>query len=295
LLAVLATAAAWVVQTSVDGVLHSETHYLPFVAAVLVSAIWGGWLSGLTAAFLGGVFANDPGVEVWTSLDASYVWALIRFLALSGFVVTVAEMLTSTLRREAALIERLTLVSRELEHRIGNVLAITQGLVRQTARSTTSIDVFERNISDRLQALASSQKLLLESGGKPISLRLLVEVVLAPFEVEGHLERPTTGPAVEVKAEVAVALSLLLNELSTNAIKYGSLSVPEGRLELGWIEHNHGIVIEWKELGGPHVTPPNKLGFGSKLLNTALRRTSGTVDLRYDPDGVRCIISLAMG
>ena len=295
LLAVLVTVAAWLVQLAVDGVLHSETHYLPFVAAVFVSAIWGGTLSGLTATVLGGVLANHPGTEVWTSLDESYIWALIRFFALSGFVVAVAGMLTSTLRREAVLVERLTLVSREMEHRVGNVLAIVQSLVRQTARSTTSITVFERNISERLQALASSQRLLLESGGKPVSLSRLVELLLSPFEIDGHLERPISGPAVEVNEGLAVTLSLLLNELATNATKYGALSVPNGRLELGWIERADGIVIEWKELGGPRVSPPSKVGFGSKLLGAALRRTSGGVDLRYDPDGVRCFISLTKG
>jgi two-component sensor histidine kinase len=98
-----------------------------------------------------------------------------------------------------------------------------------------------------------------------------------------------------VKEDLAVTLSLLLNELATNATKYGALSVPKGRLELGWIERADGIVIEWKEHGGPRVTPPTKVGFGTKLLSTALRRTSGGVDLRYDPDGVHCIISLTTG
>ena len=86
----------------------------------------------------------------------------------------------------------------------------------------------------------------------------------------------------------ALTLALALNELGTNATKYGALSVPEGRLSLRW-SIDPALTLEWRESGGPPVTPPSRTGFGSRMITTMLAKDfGGTVDLRYEPSGVVC-------
>jgi two-component sensor histidine kinase len=297
LVAVACTVAAWIIRELVHPLLLSEGPYFIFVAAVLVSAIWGGLSGGVFAAILSGALANWGSQDRFHALthEPSHMWSLLAFLMLSGFVIAVAATLTSTLRREAALGEQLGLVSRELEHRVKNVLALAHALVKQTARTAASVEEFEGKIITRLHALSHSQSLLLESKGRAISLRLLLEQVLRPVALEDHLEGPITGPDADIAPEFAVALSLLLNELATNASKYGALSLTEGRVRLTWIKHDRLVVIDWKESGGPPVTQPSKRGFGSRLFETALPRTRGGVEPHFEPDGFRCTIKLAIG
>jgi two-component sensor histidine kinase len=84
----------------------------------------------------------------------------------------------------------------------------------------------------------------------------------------------------------------LLNELATNATKYGALSVEEGRLKLGWTVQDEWTVIEWKEIGGPAVAKPAKAGFGSRLFENAMPKASGGANVCFEPNGLRCEIKL---
>lgn len=297
LVAVVFSVAAWIIREALHPLLLSEAPYFTFVAAVLMSAIWGGLSGGVFAAILSGALANWGYQDRFHALihQASHRWSLLAFLILCGFVIAVATTLTSTLRREADLNERLAVVSRELEHRVKNVLAIAHALVKQTARTAPSVEEFEREVIARLQALSAAQSLLLESNGRAISLRLLVEQILRPFDLADHLAEPITGPDADIDPGFAVALSLLLNEVATNASKYGALSVPEGRVRLTWIKRDRLVVIEWKESNGPPVTQPSKLGFGSRLFNTALPRSRGAVEPQFEPGGFRCTIKLTVG
>jgi chemotaxis family two-component system sensor kinase Cph1 len=104
-----------------------------------------------------------------------------------------------------------------------------------------------------------------------------------------------SGPYLDVTPKHALALSLAVHELATNAIKYGSLTRGEGRVAVQWFVQEGLLTLHWEERGGPAVTPPTRKSFGTKLLEDILiRDLGGSTELNYDPSGLRCIITAAL-
>jgi two-component sensor histidine kinase len=293
LLALLSIAVATVFRVTLNSITASETPYAPFITAVLVCAVWGGRSSGLLAASVGGVISAVLMSGPKSIGVLNHLWSLLTFFMLCAIVVGTVEAMKAALRREAALNEQLGVVSRELHHRVKNVVSIAQSLVQQTGRNASSVKDYQQKITDRLVALARAQDLLVESEGKAILLGALISQILAPFDATERLTGPIGGVDAKITPDLAVALSLLLNELATNATKYGALSVPEGRLCLDCREDDGLIVILWKERGGPPVVAPGKFGFGTRLFSSALPRQTGKVETIFEPDGMRCLISFA--
>lgn len=294
LLALAATGLVWLVRAALDPVLRNQTPYTLFFIAVLAASVFGGWKSGVLATFLSAVVANVSFVSPTGrfTLEDSLGWGFGTFVLVSLLLVSLVNSLATSLRQETRLREDLTTVSSEYRHRIKNLLTITQSLVDQTARSSGSIPEFKDKVVDRLHALARVQDLLHAGKAQVVPLHSLIDTILSPFQLEGRLAWPISGPDVLVPAETTIALALLLNELATNATKYGALSVEEGRLKIGWAADRDWTVVEWKEIGGPTVNAPERRGFGSRLFDTALPRGTGSTELIFEPDGLRCEIRL---
>lgn len=289
LLAMGLTLVAAASRSVAAGLLGTEAPYLMFIAAVLISAVVGDRPAGALAAVLGGLIANWSFVGgSYLELRGSHLWDLILFLLVSGVIVLVAGTMSAALRREARLADELAMVSREYQHRVRNVLTIAQALAHQTARYAPTVAEFEQKLLDRFHALARAQDLLLQTHGQPTPLPPLIDNILAPYDLATRVDATAATPDVRVDSSVAVVLALLLNELATNATKYGSLSVPRGRLRLAWSKVPHEVTLTWKELQGPPVTPPRRAGFGSKLFRAGFAQASGALKLDYEPDGLKC-------
>jgi len=284
----------WLVRAALGPVLKDQLPYNLFVPGVLAVSVFGGWKPGVLTAILSGLAANlsfVPNIGRFTFED-SHVWSFAAFVMVSLLLVALVNALATSLRQEIRLGETLVTVSGEYRHRIKNLLAITQSLVNQTAGSAGSIPEFKSKLLNRLHALASAQDLLQADEAQAVPLHRLIEAILDPFRFEGRLACPIRGPSVLVSAEVTVALALLFNELATNAMKYGALSVQQGRLKLGWTVDGDWTLIEWKELAGPKVTAPEDRGFGSRLFESALPSERGSAELIFESDGLRCEIRL---
>jgi two-component sensor histidine kinase len=104
----------------------------------------------------------------------------------------------------------------------------------------------------------------------------------------------TGGPHIDLDARMALSITMVLNELLTNAVKYGALSVPNGSASLTWRigagERSQGVLeCEWREVGGPPVSPPKRRGFGTRLMERCIEHDlSGEFDLVFEPEGTRC-------
>jgi PAS domain S-box-containing protein len=185
----------------------------------------------------------------------------------------------------------LRLLMRELTHRSKNLLAVIQGMARQTARHAGSIDGFLNQFAARLQALAASHDLLVRESWYGASLRELIESQLAAYIGSGEAQVAIDGPAVALKPEAAQNLGLALHELAVNAAKFGALSVASGRVSITWTLGDHALTLEWREQFGPKVKIRRKKGFGSMVIERNLARAlDATVNLDFDPDGLRCHI-----
>jgi two-component sensor histidine kinase len=292
-IAVAAVAAAWLLRGLLQPLVGDRAPYATFFAAVLLAGIFGGWRGGAAAALLGGLAGNFAfvGGSAKLVLNGHDGAALALFLAVGVVLVWLIHALTESLRRERELNAHLGTVSAEYRHRIKNLLAVIQAMIQQTGRTATSTAEFEAKLLGRLDALSRAQDLLLEGQGT-VGLHVVVGESLKPFALAERLVQPTGGPDVHVPAESAVAISLLLNELATNAAKYGSLAVEQGRLRLGWTVRDEMVVLDWKELDGPPVGTPGRPGFGSRLIDRAVERSGGAAELHFEPDGVHCEIRM---
>jgi PAS domain S-box-containing protein len=185
---------------------------------------------------------------------------------------------------------RQQLLIAELDHRVKNTLAIVQGIAYQTMRSGDVSETVAEALAGRLQALASAHDILTSAGFENASLRSIAQAVLAVHDGDGERVR-IAGDDVQLSSQLAVNLAVALHELATNAIKYGALSVPAGRVDLAWERRGDRLHLSWRESGGPPVAPPKREGFGTRMIRRALAsELRGPVTLEFRPEGLLCAI-----
>ena len=187
--------------------------------------------------------------------------------------------------------ERQILMNRELAHRVKNSLAVIQAMARHTLRSSPTPEAFATAFEGRLQAMSTSHNLLTASQWEGAELGELIREQLAP-SIVGTDRLRLKGPSVKLPPGIATSLGLVLHELSTNAAKYGALSVLSGKVEISWNVEGAGrtrqLRLDWRESGGPRVTPPREKGFGSTLIEY-----SGKVTQAFEPEGLHCSVEMA--
>ena len=178
----------------------------------------------------------------------------------------------------------------ELNHRAKNLLAIIQSIAFQTFKGGDSVEASREEFDLRLQALAGAHKLISERSWDDVDLH---SFVTSPLSALG-LDRPQViveGPPLSVRPKTGVSIAMAVHELATNAMKYGSLSVPGGRVEVRWELDPEELTLIWRESGGPEVRPPGNKGFGSRMIERGLAsELNGSVKIEYDPRGVLCTV-----
>jgi PAS domain S-box-containing protein len=211
-----------------------------------------------------------------------------------GKLVGAINMLVDITDRKQAENRQKTLID-ELNHRVKNTLATVQSLASQTARHAESAHDLYTRFEARLLALSRAHDLLTKRHWGDVPLDSLTRDVLIPVvgNVPGRIV--IDGPAVKIGTRVALNLTMTLNELATNALKYGSLSSDAGTLSVTWDVHSRvdgtSLVLDWQEKGGPPVAPPTRRGVGSRLMERCIERDlGGEFDLIFNHDGVSCHI-----
>jgi two-component sensor histidine kinase len=226
----------------------------------------------------------------WRWLSA---WGLVEFqgrgakrkpLAIAG----ASRDLTELKRAE----ELQRLLTDELDHRVRNTMATIQSIVVQTLRGAADLASARTAVNARIVSLARAHDLLTGRSWSGADVAEVVKRAMAPFAAS---QITLEGPSLDLSPKQALALSLALHELATNAAKYGALSRPEGRVELRWEAQNGQLDLRWRESGGPQVALPSRRGFGSRLLEDGLfRDLEGQTRLEFAADGVRCSITAAL-
>lgn len=287
LLAVL----AWAVRLPIEPYLQLQSPYATFFIAIVLGAMWGGRIAGFTALVAGGAIANIALIEPagGTHFASTQLWALLTYAIVGSVLLVLADRMTHISRRERELNRKLQLVRGELQHRIKNFISIAQALSSQTGRTSSNIEEFEGKFSKRLHALAGAQSLIDDPSHSSAGLALLIEQTLAPFQLDDRVEL-VSAPEIRVGEDVALGLALVLNELATNALKYGALSCPGGKVTLSCDKQGDRVSLLWREENGPRVTEPEHSGFGTRLITAALPRSAGSVRIDYPPEGVVCRI-----
>lgn len=187
---------------------------------------------------------------------------------------------------------RQSLLTHELEHRIKNILATVAAIASQTLRGE-DMDAARAALNERLRVLASAHDLLTKTRWTSASLDGVISSALAPFPSS---QIDVDGPAVVIGPKRALSLALAVNELGTNSLKYGALSVPEGRVSLSWSESKTDdgeprLIWAWRERDGPAVVPPERKGFGRFLIERVLAADfEGAVRIDFRREGVVCTL-----
>jgi PAS domain S-box-containing protein len=229
-----------------------------------------------------------PGGGVRWLLDrgASLTFSGVRDEGGSRVVGTVLDI-TDRKRTE----ESQALLMAELDHRVKNVLANVIAMARLSSKGVGSVDVFVQSLEGRIQAMARAHRLLREKSWSGVDLIELTNIALQPFRSVQSSNIEIGGAPLQLKPKLAQSLALVLHELATNAVKYGSLSCPEGRVLIHWSREGERFYrMQWRETGGPPVVEPRSRGFGLTVLNSCAVETGSRIQTNFEDPGLYCEI-----
>jgi two-component sensor histidine kinase len=208
-----------------------------------------------------------------------------RIARISGVCMDITD------RREAQ--QRQLNLTREVEHRARNLLAVVQSMLRLTNAPTK--EAYISAVQGRINALSRAHILLAESRWEGACLRRLVSEEL--YHCCDGQERAVeaTGPELLLNAAHAQTIALALHELATNAGKHGALSVPQGKLSVAWREDAGWLQLEWVERGGPEAKAPASEGYGMQVTRLSIQHLGGDIDFDWRRAALRCTISVPLG
>lgn len=187
------------------------------------------------------------------------------------------------------------LLTNELNHRVKNTLSIVQGIVGRGLREMPGSEKYRAAIEARLLALSSAHNVLGEQKWEKADLRAIASSIISPY-ITSQQTLDIKGASVVLKPRVAIALAMILNELATNASKYGALSVPTGRVTVTWqLTPPNQLRLTWTEAGGPPASPPVKPGYGTKFIERAVSgELNGSYTATYVAQGLDCAIEITL-
>ena len=206
-----------------------------------------------------------------------------------GVLVVCKDVTSEHMAREA-----LNLINEELKHRVKNTLTVLGAVATQTFRDSSSKADLEKYLG-RLAAFGRAHDLLTTANWATASVQNVILTALIPYRT-GEGRFTVSGPTVFLKSRQALALSLAIHELATNALKYGALTVASGGVSITWTSEDQegrlNFVFIWRESGGPPVSEPVSVGFGSRLISRALQDDfRGSVEVSYGSTGLICCLT----
>jgi PAS domain S-box-containing protein len=235
-------------------------------------------------------FVRPDGREVWLEETSRAEFdAAGRYVGLKGLTLDVTERKRAEAHQD--------MLTAELDHRVKNVLARVAAVAMQTRHGSNSMDEFVQALNGRIQSMADAHTLLSQNRWHGVGLADLVHRQLAAYATNANTT--VGGPDITLTAAATQAVAMVLQELVTNAVKYGALSTPDGQVSVTWERRPNGaaterLIIAWRELGGPPIASPTRSGYGTSLIRELIpHELGGTVDLVFTSDGVRCRIEIS--
>jgi two-component sensor histidine kinase len=210
---------------------------------------------------------------------------------LATFTGIALRMVQSDIHLKKALEEQETL-AKEMSHRVKNLFAITDSMIRLTSRSAQTKEEMTESLTGRLHALADAHGLVRRSFSsaettKGVELSALIGMILRPYRTPN-----LSGCTVHLGEHATNSIALVFHELATNAAKYGALSSTRGSIDIAWTVLEGTLKLEWQERSGHEIQPPAKKGFGSTLVENTIAGHGGTLDRDWSPQGLTVRIKI---
>jgi two-component sensor histidine kinase len=229
---------------------------------------------------------------LWRSLAIIAAFGLASLLIGLAFAVQMAQRVA---RAEA---DR-ELLMNELNHRVKNTLATVQAIVTRTLRGARSPADASNAVEARLIALSRAHNVLSEENWASAELREIVQQALTPHAAGDETRLQIFGPDIRLSPRAALSLSLVLNELATNAAKYGALADADGQVRVIWriaeARESPRLILDWTESTKRPIAKPEHSGFGSLLIRRSIEQDlRGKVALEFDPHGVKCLLDIPL-
>jgi len=280
----LSTAARWVLAS-----LRPDVYFTPYFPAVFFATALGGYRVGIaTATLAGGLGAATNFGDAPSNFFPRLV-LLIIFAIVSGLTIWGVEHYRSMAANQREISKRLIreeeyckLVVNELQHRLKNKLSTVHAVLHQVLQNQPQVWA---SIDHRLRALSATDELITKVDGLGCDIKDLLLSELGPY---GHVRFTLNGDRLFLPAKLAVSLALIFHELATNAGKYGAFSSERGVLQVSWSMTDDRLNITWDETEGPSVGKIGEAGFGTKLLESALRPFGGKTEISFLRTGVHC-------
>jgi len=279
----LATLARWCLS-----LIRPDVFFTPYFPAVFFAAAFGGLRVGIMTALVGGSLgvAFNFGTA---SIDSARIALLAIFLVVCGLTLWGIEHYRAVAIRQRDIAKRLIqeeeyrkLVVDELQHRLKNKLSTVHAVLHQVLQDQPAVWA---TIDGRIRALSATDDLIARVDGSGCDIKDLLLSELGPY---GHVRFTLNGNPLFLPAKLAVSLALIFHELATNAGKYGAFASARGLLQVSWTTSDDRLTIVWDETEGPSVGPVGEAGFGTKLLNSALRPFDGKTEIAFLKTGIHC-------
>ena len=268
--------------------IRPDVFFTPYFPAVVLVTVF----SGIRAGALTGIAAGALGVSVNfgdATADSARFVLLVIFWAVCGVAIWGVEHYRSIAAQQQEISKRLIeeekyrrLMVDELQHRLKNKTSTVHAVLHQVLHDQP--EVWTR-IDHRIRALSATDDLIARVDGRGCDIRDLLRSELGPY---GHVRFNLNGDALFLPDKLAVSLALVFHELATNAGKYGAFSAAKGLLQVSWTVSDGRLNVTWDETEGPPVETVGKPGFGTKLLQSALRSFDGKTEISFLKSGVHC-------
>jgi two-component sensor histidine kinase len=280
---VVATAARWGLAQ-----IRPDVFFTPYFPAVFFATAFGGFRIGIATALAGG--ALGVGLNFSNAVaDSARLALLLIFWAVGGLTIWGVEHYRTMVAQQREIAKRLIreeeyrkLVVDELQHRLKNKTSTIHAVMHQVLQDQPHI---WGSIDHRIRALSATDDLIARVDGSGCDIMDLLRSELGPY---GHVRFNLNGDRLFLPAKLAVSLALIFHELATNAGKYGAFSAAHGLLQVSWSVSGGRLNVSWDETEGPAVETIGKPGFGTRLLQSALRPFDGKTDVSYLKTGVHC-------